>query len=603
MLDAVLDAVAAHVAGRPPERGGALLGLRGKPVVTEFLFDAQATTTTSTYKPSRDLTARVKAVELNCALQFKGILHSHPGVLDRPSSQDQYELGVGLQLNPHLGAYLAPIVTLEQAPVDDHELGVAADKISWYVATRDREGGTLVRAQPVNEIPLARHARIIADVLGAEAEPDVFVTDFGGIQMMAARVGLRGGDELLLLTSELYPAFAPLLLLTLRDAPTEQVQLPWRLDLDADDRLLDAIQTVLHGRPPYRRGFGPSPKGPLLTRDPARATAAGWTRIFQSADLPETDATRRLARQRSLAPIDSSARVLVVGAGSVGSVSCELLVRSGVQSVTVVDQDVVVLENLSRAAYDRQDVGKPKVAALHRRLLEVDPRVEVAEVSQRLQDVDTSLIDEWIRRSALVVAATDDLQAQRILNAVAYHYNTPAIFPGLYAGARGGEVVFTKPEETACYLCATATRHQLDSDAVEPAHDYGRISRLAGEIALSPDILHVTTAAVKLALALLADDESDAAAFVRPLIERRMTYLTMSMTPRYWFYPAIFSEVPNQYAYQSVWLIPERDTACPVCGDSAGRRDRHSAAQDPSLEALQELAQKRFRRQREQLDG
>ncbi len=50
------------------------------------------------------------------------------------------------------------------------------------------------------------------------------------------------------------------------------------------------------------------------------------------------------------------------------------------------------------------------------------------------------------------------------------------------------------------------------------------------------------------------------------------------MSPDYWIFPGIFKETPGQYAYQGIWLTPEHDPECPVCGDAAHRVSHFQAA-------------------------
>jgi hypothetical protein len=139
---------------------------------------------------------------------------------------------------------------------------------------------------------------------------------------------------------------------------------------------------------------------------------------------------------------------------------------------------------------------------------------------------------------------------------------------GLYAGARGGEVIVTVPGRSPCYLCATAIRHRMATgdERVGRALDYGT-SRLRGEMALAADVHHVASAAVKLALALLLPARCGLE--LEDFLERALavgTYLTMSTVPDYWFYPQVFGDAAGQGAYQAVWLTPVRREECPVCG-------------------------------------
>src|SRR5512142_1484354 len=135
--DWVLRAIASEIAAHAPERGGALLGPPQRPLVTHFAPDPDAATTSSSYRPSRALDARVKELEAGAGLELKGIVHSHPRGVDRPSDHDATELATGLRLNGHMARYLAPIVT---APTDGelepHELALGTGKISFFAGYR-----------------------------------------------------------------------------------------------------------------------------------------------------------------------------------------------------------------------------------------------------------------------------------------------------------------------------------------------------------------------------------------------------------------------------------------------------------------------------------
>src|SRR5574340_987816 len=142
VADWVLREVDAELASHPPERGGALLGPRRKPLLTHFVADPEAVVTSTSYAPSRQLAARVRELELGAELELKGIVHSHGDRLDRPSERDALELAEGLRLNPHLASYAGPIVS--DGPGDDlepHELPLSSGKLSCFAARRTRDGG------------------------------------------------------------------------------------------------------------------------------------------------------------------------------------------------------------------------------------------------------------------------------------------------------------------------------------------------------------------------------------------------------------------------------------------------------------------------------
>ena len=74
----------------------------------------------------------------------------------------------------------------------------------------------------------------------------------------------------------------------------------------------------------------------------------------------------------------SRARVAVFGIGGVGGYVCEGLVRSGVGTLDIVDDDKVCLTNLNRQIIaTRKTVGKYKTEAMKERILEINPKVQV----------------------------------------------------------------------------------------------------------------------------------------------------------------------------------------------------------------------------------
>ncbi len=583
VCDWVLRDLEREIAAHPPERGGALLGPRGRPLVSRFVSDPEAAITSASYAPSRALDARVKAIERDEGLELKGIAHSHPRGLDRPSEQDARELGVGLRLNGHMPCYLAPIVT-SAAPgsppqaLEPHEMPLAAGKVSFFAGYRALEEAARVLPLHVRAVPLLRDLELLAHELGGEA-PEVFAADAGAGAVPAGRLRLPGGIELLVLASELYPSLPPVLLATPEGGATEQIQLAWRIETREEERLTAAALAFFVPPGPYRRAFGPR-GGPVLTRDPERARVAGWEARFTAED-PEgaAESARGALFARSSGLLSQSLcrrTALVAGLGSVGSYVAEQLARSGVGGLALVDPEPVETANLSRTVYEVRDAGHLKTEALARRLLAVQPALRLALHSRRVDAFEPAELDAVVRAADLVIAATDDPAAQRALDRFAYARGKPALFVGLYAGAQGGEVILTVPERTPCYVCATRTRHEAERAAgrVGRDPDYGT-GRLPGEVALGADIQHVASAAVKLALSLLVPGEAEAKLeeFAEGVLSGGTTYLTLSTVAAYWFYPEIFRDAPGQGAYQSVWLTPSRREECPTCGAAERRLD------------------------------
>src|SRR5689334_1196776 len=164
ILDEVLDDLDATIAAHPPERGGLLFGPRNRDLITLFVFDDGARTTAVTYTPSADICRRAPEIEARTRLEYKGLVHSHPGSFDRTSGGDKFSAAKALQSNLHLGSFFMPIITGRQArcKLPEHELHLDHGKLSGFVALRDRSGsdpGVIILEEPLRELPLRRHLR------------------------------------------------------------------------------------------------------------------------------------------------------------------------------------------------------------------------------------------------------------------------------------------------------------------------------------------------------------------------------------------------------------------------------------------------------------
>lgn len=82
--------------------------------------------------------------------------------------------------------------------------------------------------------------------------------------------------------------------------------------------------------------------------------------------------------------------VLVVGLGGVGAYAAEMLVRSGIGTLTIVDADVVNLSNINRQLIAlHSTVGKTKSEVLAARLTDINPDVKLTVISEYIKDERT----------------------------------------------------------------------------------------------------------------------------------------------------------------------------------------------------------------------
>lgn len=109
-----------------------------------------------------------------------------------------------------------------------------------------------------------------------------------------------------------------------------------------------------------------------------------------------------------------SARVLVVGAGGLGSPALLYLSAAGVGTLGVIDHDAVSNSNLQRQVlYRDDDIGKPKVFAAAAALTALNPFITVRPYHRRLtEDIAADLIAEY----DLVLDSCDDFETRQLVN-------------------------------------------------------------------------------------------------------------------------------------------------------------------------------------------
>lgn len=558
--DSVIEQIDTAIAAFRPERGGILLGPIGVPVVSQFIADPDAAATNVTYTPSRQVGLRVAEAERAGTVEVKGIIHSHPGQMDHPSSGDHRSFANWMARMPWIPFLVTPIVT-----VGEYARGGEAHKVTL---TNGEMSVFVAESRPGNAIQEMTAAPRILNITGAVADiasalratasdgPVTYVSVEGH---PLAATSLRGedGEMITVLLPYTFPLHAPLILvpdLGQGGASTGPFALPlaWDLNLPDHERLGRALY-------PFRRS------GSTTSID-AKAVAASVHEGQHDGQSLRDGIRARL--EGALSESIRDATVLVVGLGSGGSQTVEALTRSSVEKFVVIDMDDVEPANLSRSTYDAEDVGCSKAAAVARRARAINPGVSVEEYRKALNDFSASELRELIDRVDMVVASTDDPSAQYRLNHVAWQAGRPAVFTGVYGGGAAGEVIFTIPDVTTCFRCATGGQRGAAHRAAEVNYGTGR---LVAEPALGVDISHVVSTSMKVILGVMElsypeAQRNSSAAMVLGAAALGQNFLQMSMVPEYSYFPEIFKDVPGQYAYQSVWLKTQSNPDCPTCG-------------------------------------
>ncbi|MBN9320190.1 MAG: molybdopterin-synthase adenylyltransferase MoeB [Caulobacterales bacterium] len=168
----------------------------------------------------------------------------------------------------------------------------------------------------------------------------------------------------------------------------------------------------------------------------------------------------------------AAARVLVVGAGGLGSPAALYLAAAGVGTIGIVDPDTVSLSNLQRQVlFAAADVGRPKVTAAVQALGALNPHVVV---EPHLAPLDATNAGELVADYDLVLDGTDDFATRFCVSDACVDHRKPLVSGAL--GRWTGQVgVF---EGRPCYRCLTP---EIPPDA-ETCAVVGVVGALAGVI-------------------------------------------------------------------------------------------------------------------------
>ena len=147
-----------------------------------------------------------------------------------------------------------------------------------------------------------------------------------------------------------------------------------------------------------------------------------------------------------------NAKVLVIGAGGLGSPALLYLAAAGVGTLGLVEFDEVDESNLQRQViHGQSDVGKPKAQSAKESIAEVNPLVDVVLHDVRL---DNDNVMEIFEGYDLIVDGTDNFATRYLVNDAAYFLKIPYVWGSIYR-FDGQASVFapTLGEDLPCYRC------------------------------------------------------------------------------------------------------------------------------------------------------
>jgi sulfur-carrier protein adenylyltransferase/sulfurtransferase len=231
-----------------------------------------------------------------------------------------------------------------------------------------------------------------------------------------------------------------------------------------------------------------------------------------------------VGEQGQLKLLDS--KILLIGAGGLGSPASLYLAAAGVGRIGIVDADVVDESNLQRQiVHSTERLGEAKVDSAKRTVEALNPDVQVVGYKERLtsENIERILADGW----DVIVDGADNFPTRYLLNDASVWHGIPVVHGSIYRFE--GQVTVFKPGEGPCYRCLFPT---------PPPPELAPSCAEGGVLGVLPGIIGSLQAneALKLALGIGV-----------PLVGRLLLYDALTEE---------FNEVSIR-----------RDPDCPVCGE------------------------------------
>ncbi|MBY6347283.1 HesA/MoeB/ThiF family protein [Providencia rettgeri] len=236
------------------------------------------------------------------------------------------------------------------------------------------------------------------------------------------------------------------------------------------------------------------------------------------------------AQERILA-----SRILVVGAGGLGSPVVAYLAASGVGSIILVDDDQVELSNLQRQiAHTTDRLGWDKVESAKLHIEQLNPEVKVTPVVQRL---DEAGLMHWVQQVDLVLDCCDNFATRHAINRACVALRKPLVSGAAIRFSGQISTYDLRQPDAPCYHCLFP-----EADDVEEL-------RCATTGVLSPLLGMVGSAQAVEALKLLGG-------FGEPLVGRLLSVDAFNMN------------------WHTVRF--RKDPACPVCSAGSAEHADHA---------------------------
>jgi molybdopterin/thiamine biosynthesis adenylyltransferase/rhodanese-related sulfurtransferase len=266
-------------------------------------------------------------------------------------------------------------------------------------------------------------------------------------------------------------------------------------------------------------GYGQWKAGGFPFVEPRTLSEAQNRRYSRHLLVPE------VGEQGQMKLLDS--KVLLIGAGGLGSPAALYLAAAGVGTLGIIDADVVDDSNLQRQViHNTERIGEYKAESAKIAINALNPDVNVKTYIERLDETN---VQQLVQEYDVIIDGTDNFPTRYLLNDIAVIENKPVVHGSVFRF--DGQVTIFQPHEGPCYRCLY---HEPPPPALAPS------CAEAGVLGVLPGVIGLLQATETIKLLLGIGD---------PLVGRMLTYDALA---------GEFNE-----------LKLFRDPHCPACSEGA----------------------------------
>lgn len=264
-------------------------------------------------------------------------------------------------------------------------------------------------------------------------------------------------------------------------------------------------------------------------------------------------------------------QAIISGTGSGGFKVGLELVRAGIGSLIVADNDILAYHNVCRHECGIHDVGCYKVDCFKERAADINPSCKIYAFRELIQHVDPAELEKIIWKDSIIICCADNRHCGYVCNELADKYGIPMIDAGCGPRASTGEVFWYKPNSgMACYTCAYGRDKGVDySNEAVRRRFYAtetELEKLHFQPGMYLDIQLTAIFEAKLAIDLLMENEEGYEAKLLPYINQCTVLLNYPMDQDVNPYMHLFGTEAERRPFTWKSGPAQKNGSCSYCG-------------------------------------